>query len=261
MHREAVDRAACYRPLVPPKRSRNRLGSLLHGTGGRASCRAAGTLLVFAFCAYTQDAPAQRQQSGDRAQTWEIGFNVFNAYSDTLSGQGGSSVDIDSAIGFGGVASYNLTNRVAVLGELNWSSPDYRANLNIDDGGAGAIESIHGSLDVLTVMLKGLFYFSESDFSPYLEVGAGWSRIDSNIADGPPSTGCWWDPWWGYVCAQSFDTYHDTRSTYTGAFGVRWDIDPTLLLKLSWGVLEIDAGARTEQSSQDVFRVEFSWKM
>ncbi|HEU4618298.1 MAG TPA: outer membrane beta-barrel protein [Gammaproteobacteria bacterium] len=221
---------------------------------------AAVALLALAFGGYAGAAAAQSQRSGDRAKTWEIGFNAFNAYSDALSGQGGSSLHVDSAIGFGGVASYNLTNRVAVLGEINWSHPDYRADLKLDNG-TGTVEAIHGNLDVATVLLKGLYYFSESDFSPYIEFGAGWSRIDSNIANGQPSTGCWWEPWWGYVCAQSFDTYHDTRTTYTGAFGVRWDIDPSLLLKLSWGVLEIDAGARTEQSSQDVFRVEFSWKM
>jgi opacity protein-like surface antigen len=214
-------------------------------------------LLAATACSATVSAQSRPQPSG-RAGTWEVGFDAFAANSDTLSGRGASSLQVDSSLGFGGVAAYNLTNRIAVLGEIDWSRPDYRANLDVENSG---IEAINGSLDVRTVLLTGVFYFSASDFSPYLEIGAGWSRIDSSIAGGPPSTGCWSDPWWGYVCAQDFESYHDTRATYTSAFGVRWDIDPTLLLKLSWGALAIDAGARTEQSTRDVFRVEFSWKL
>lgn len=41
----------------------------------------------------------------------------------------------------------------------------------------------------------------------------------------------------------------------------RWDLNPDLVMKLSWGLLDIDLADRMEPSSQDVFRVELSWKL
>lgn len=198
------------------------------------------------------------QRADERSESWEVGFNVFSAVEERLSGQGGSAIDLDSEIGFGAVIGYNLTNRFAVGAELNWSEPDYTATLPFD--GAAGIATIDAKLSAATVLLKGVFYLSEAEFSPYLELGAGWTRIDSNIAQGPPTTECWWDPWWGYVCSEFFDTYHDTRATYTTALGVRWDLSSETLLKVSWGLRAIDTGDRTEELSQDVFKAEFAWK-
>lgn len=253
MDKPVSERLRARRPR-PRESSRRRAA---HAWTGSTRTAAAWLALAAGACSATVSAQSQPQPAA-RAGTWEVGFDAFAANSDTLSGQGASSLEVDSSLGLGGVAAYNLTDRIAVLGEINWSRPDYRASLDVENSG---IETINGRLDVKTVLLTGVFYFSRSDFSPYLEIGAGWSRIDSSVQGGSPSTGCWSDPWWGYVCAQNFESYHDTRATYTSAFGVRWDIDPTVLLKLSWGAVAIDAGPRTQQSTRDVFRVEFSWKL
>lgn len=198
------------------------------------------------------------QGRGDRGESWEVGVSVFNATEKSLTGQGGSAIDLDSDIGFGAAISYNVSNRFAVGAELNWSEPDYTATLPFID--TAGVATIDAELSGATVLFKGVFYVSESDFSPYLELGVGWTRIDSNIAQGPPATECWWDPWWGYVCDDFFDTYHDTRATYLTALGVRWDVNPDTLVKVSWGLRTIDSGDRTEELSQDVFRAEFGWK-
>lgn len=198
------------------------------------------------------------QGAGDRAERWEVGVSAFSGSGETLSGEGGSAIDLDSGIGFGAAISYNVTNRLAVGGELNWSEPDYTATLPF--AATSGVATIDAELSATTILLKGVFYLSDSDFSPYLELGVGWTRIDSNIAQGPPTTECWWDLWWGYVCDDFFETYHDTRATYVTALGVRWDVNADTLVKVSWGLRTIDSGERTEELSQDVFRAEFGWK-
>lgn len=192
----------------------------------------------------------------DRAGAWEIGFGVSSASSEELLGPDGSSAFVDSGIGFGAVVGYNFTDRIALLAEASWVAPDYIARLPAD--GPSPIESVDAELLGDTWHVKSVFYFSRTAFSPYVEFGAGWTRIDSNIAADEPSADCWWDPWAGTVCT-SFE-YDDTRTSYSTAFGVRWDMNGDTALKVSWGQFRLDAGAQTEGLRQDVFRADFSWK-
>jgi hypothetical protein len=208
------------------------------------------------FTLLTLSTAASAQNSG-RAGTWEAGFDIFDTSSISLNGEGGSGLKVDGDLGFGGVLNYNVTDKFAIGGELNWSSPDYRATLVPDNGGPTTVKT---TLDVLTLQLKGTYYFSASKVSPFLEAGAGWTRVDSNIADGPPSTGCWWDPWWGYVCTSFYDTYAETRISYSAALGVRWDLGRDALLKASYGVFDFDMPSGTDNLSKDVLRLDYLWK-
>ncbi len=195
---------------------------------------------------------------GSRAGTWELGFSLFDSQSVHLDGQGGSSLDIDGDVGYGAVGAYNITERIAVIANIDWSEPGYRATLPLD--GSNNVATIDANLSVASLQIGGVFYFSTSTFSPYVELRGGWTRVDSNIATGPPLTDCWWDPWWGYVCRQFFDTYHETLTSRTAAFGVRWDVTPETLLKVSWATSEVNTSSRVEDYGSDVFRAEFSWK-
>ena len=207
---------------------------------------------LLVFMALSPAAAAQ-----ERAGTWELGFIAFDSTSETLSGEGGSSIQVAGGLGLGALGGYNYTNRFALLAELSWSQPDYMATLPIE-GSPDAV-TIDSDLNLATVLFKGAFYFADSDFTPYIEAGIGWTQIDSNAED-PPSSGCWWDPLSGYICASSFESYSETRFAYSTAFGVRWDFNREALLKVSWGTLRIDEGDRAEELGQDVFRAEFSWK-
>jgi len=51
---------------------------------------------------------------------------------------------------------------------------------------------------------------------------------------GLPEVGCWWDPWWGYVCFQDWDTYSETEFTYNLGVGVRWDINSNLFSRAAY---------------------------
>ena len=56
-----------------------------------------------------------------------------------------------------------------------------------------------------------------------MTAGFGTSTVDSNIADGPSSSYCWFDPWYGYICDSYSNTYKDSGFTYQVGAGMRFD--------------------------------------
>lgn len=201
---------------------------------------------------------AQAQLSRDRAGSWEAGFHIADQSAVSLDGSVGSFLEIDGSTGYGFTGGYNFTNRLAVMLDANWSSPSYRARFVPD--GAGAPQTLRTKMDVATLQLKGVVYFLEGNLTPFVEGGLGWTNIDSNIIDGPPFTSCWWDPWWGFICRSVYETYSETRSSYSGAIGLRWDFSADLTLRGSLGVVKVDTGEDTEDASLDKVRFDLAWR-
>jgi opacity protein-like surface antigen len=215
------------------------------------SCRIGIVVLSFAF------ANVASAQGGDRTGTWEAGFNVSDFSSESLAGNAGSGLELDSELGYGITVNYNVSSRFAVGVDWTYSSPDYQATRIVD--GSNVPDRIDATLDVSTLHLKATFYFTEGALAPFIEGGAGWTRVDSNIADGPPTNGCWWDPWWGYVCSSFYDTYTETRTSYSYGLGLRWEISDEFVVRGSYGLLEVDT-KKSEDPSLDVLRVDFGWR-
>lgn len=195
-------------------------------------------------------------QGGDRASTFEFGGGLAEMDGVQLSASGGSNLDVDSDLGYSFRGSYNFTNRFALGGEATWSYPRYLATRVLEGGGT---DIIRANLGVTTLHVKGTFYFLETPLTPFFEVGLGWSRVDSNIIKGPPTSGCWWDPWWGQICAPYYRTYVETRTSYSSGFGLRWDMTPQLHLRTSWERFEVDTKRTTENAGLDVIRLGVGW--
>ncbi len=198
----------------------------------------------------------------DRSDMWEFGLIINDMSSDLLiSSDMGSGVDIDSDTGFGLSVAYNISNRFAVGADFIWSSPKYTAVLipEIAPGVPGSPEVINHKMDLFTYTFTGTWNILEGPFTPYLEANYGWTNIDSRIADQPPITTCWWDPWWGYICDTFVSTYSKTRTSYGGAAGLRWDSGNGWTLKASYGFLEIDTSRATDKANMDVIRVDLAW--
>jgi len=89
------------------------------------------------------------------------------------------------------------------------------------------------------------YNFLDGAITPFVIGGIGWTKMDSNIADGLPEVGCWWDPWWGYVCYEDWDTYSKTEFTYNLGLGVRWDINDSLFSRAAYSreFIDTDAGS------------------
>jgi opacity protein-like surface antigen len=94
-----------------------------------------------------------------------------------------------------------------------------------------------------------------------VQAGLGWTYIDSNVSDGRPTTGCWWDPWWGYVCADFYDTYDDNRFSYGAGAGLRYEFRNGMFVKGSYNLLELDGEGNGADPSFDLWRLELGWKL
>lgn len=233
-----------------------RAGRIVKGaTATRFAVRVAAIGCAMAFAVNA----AHAQRSAEREGTFEFGVQVANVSGEALSGLHGAAIDVSNDTAIGIVGGYNFSNRFALAAELVWADPSYVVTRALDDG-SGLIDSVDAELDVGMLLFKAVFNFIDGPFTPYVEAGVGWVRIDSNIVDGPPTTGCWWDPWWGYVCTSFYDTYADTRTGYTYAAGIRWDVSPDVLLRASYGLTEMDSNYASEDVELDELRFEFAWK-
>lgn len=195
---------------------------------------------------------------GERAGDWEAGFHVADTASLSLFGFGGVSMQVESSLGYGFSGAYNFSDHFALGLDASWRSPDYRARFVPD--GPGPTRVVNATMDVARIHLKAIYYILESSVTPFVEVGYGWTRIDSNIVDRPPITGCWWDPWWGYLCQTSYTTYTETKPTYGAAVGVRWDLSGDLALRGSIGSLKIDRGRSVDNSSVNNTQFDVVWR-
>lgn len=196
----------------------------------------------------------------DRSDMWEFGLIVSDISSETLSTDMDSGIAIDGDTGLGLSIAYNINNRFAVGADFIWSSPKYTAVYVPEEmpGVPGIPEVISHKMDLFTYTFTGTWNLIEGPLTPYLEANYGWTNIDSNIADQPPITQCWWT-WYGYICDTFVSTYSKTRTSYGGAAGLRWDSGNGWTLKASYGFLEIDTSKTTEKVNMDMIRVDLAW--
>ena len=215
--------------------------------------------IVFVFAVLALGAnSAMAQRSSDRAGTWDFGVAMVDQSAETLDGQQSSTLDIAGRLGWNITALYNLNDHLAFGLDFGWNRPNYEATRIVED--TTLPDTIRSKLDMFSYEFKGAFHLIDGPLTPYVEASAGWTNMDSNIPDGPPTTGCWWDPWWGYICDSNYSTYSKTRFSYGGALGLRFDTPNGIGIKGSYGIKEIDTSNATESASFEVWRLELLWQ-
>ena len=202
--------------------------------------------------------PALASAQMDRSGSWE--WSVAAIYQDSADSgaEGGSSLDVDSELGLGFNFNYNFSNRLALGFDLEWLRPDFSAML-ISDENPPQTTTINHTLTQFNGRIKGTFSFTDGPLSPFAELGLGWSYFDSNVADGPPITGCWWHPWWGYICSNFYSTFSSTEFTYGGALGLRYQMRGGMFWKLSVNHYVLDAGNGGADPELNAARLELGW--
>ena len=196
----------------------------------------------------------------DRADMWEFGVIYNNHSSETLVGTEGmgSGISIEDDDSWGLYFAYNFTNKLAFGVDFFWSSPKYTAVLIPDQPGFPLPEVISHKMDLFTYNFKGTWNMLDGPVTPYLDAFYGWTNIDSNIADQPPISGCWWT-WYGYVCDTFYSTYSKTRNSYGASAGLRWDFNNGMSLKGSYGFLEIDTKNAADKANLEIYRLDLAW--
>jgi opacity protein-like surface antigen len=140
---------------------------------------------------------------------------------------------------------------------LDWADVDYRANLVRQNGSS---VSANGTMESFTPRMNVQFNVLDRPLTPFLMAGVGYSYIDTNIPNGRPQTGCWYDPWYGYIC----QTYQSTKTTdeLTYQFGVggRWDFSSTGSVRVAYERHYIDFSNTSSAPYVDQVKLGFVFR-
>lgn len=195
---------------------------------------------------------------GGRAGTWDFTLPLVYADSARISGQNGTSVDINGGYGFGFGFGYNFTDNFQLNGLFNWNSRSYDATtVNTD----GTTRKYSNYMDTSTLSVNGVYYFLKGDITPFVSGGVGVTYVDTNIPTGLGSTSCWYDPWWGYVCSSYVPTKTENDISYNAGIGVRFDANRQFALQFGYYKTWIDISRASSTPDFDTWKLDFIFRM
>jgi opacity protein-like surface antigen len=195
--------------------------------------------------------------SANREAGWEAGFDVVYQLSKTMDFENGTQVDFDDDVGVSFTFGYRVNPHIELQFALDWSDLDYYATLATEDFGVLAVQ---GEMEYFTPRANLQWNLYSGSFTPFVMAGVGYSFIDTDIPTGRPQTGCWWDPWYGYMCTTVQPTKTTEEFTYQAGFGIRMDVSSTLSLRLAVERHFIDIGAATGSPYVDQAKLGISFR-
>lgn len=192
-----------------------------------------------------------------RGYRGEATFRFSNLQGDSYSSAEGSTAKTDNGVGYGFGFGYNVDENLELSGNFSWASVDYSAN-NVSLNG-GASRSFRGEMDTSTISFNATYNILRKTFTPFVSVGVGSTYIDSNIPNGPPSSSCWYDPWYGYYCSSYVPTKHDTNFSYNVAGGLRWDVNESFFMKAAVNELWMDGNGSIGRPGFVSYSLDFGY--
>ena len=211
------------------------------------------------FGSVTQAQVFLPRASLDRGKTWEVALGAHGMRSETIDFPGGSSIKLDKDTGFGFGFAYNFTSFFSLGASFEGFEPDYHATIASSDP-MQAPDRFSGNVRLTTAMLDATLYMLPRRFTPYVSAGVGFTNVDTDVPRGPPLVGCWWDPWYGYVCDYFVRTQQEDEFAYRAEAGLRWDITPFFFIKGSVGRTWLDVARGVNDAHIDVWRVDIGFR-
>ena len=173
---------------------------------------------------------AQAAFYDSRVEKWEFFLAPMVTNSKVLQFDNGAEADINKRSGLGFGFGYNLDSHIELSVLFASSNANYTGTRIADDG-ANTPEKFTSNLYTSKLDFGFTYNLLSSAFTPYISVNIGSTYIDSGIPTGNIGTVCWWDPWWGYVCSPSAQTYTSTEFNYGAGVGLRYDFNRKLFMK------------------------------
>ena len=200
-------------------------------------------LLTLSASVHAQRFNQKKIHDSERYRSWEVSLLVQHQTGSDLDGEQGSSIDIDSSTGWGIGFGWNWTEKWNLSYRFSLNKPGYSATIVPEDPEEPA-QTIDYKMSKYSHQFNVTYNFLRGPITPYVQAGVGWTKLDSNILSRPPTTGCWWDPWWGWVCATTWETFKTSQFTYNLGLGMRWDINPLVFLRGSYNrqFISVDSG-------------------
>lgn len=207
-------------------------------------------ILMTASLADAQTQAFRRKDS--RAGRWETSLQTRYTASQNYTGAGGSTLSLEDDLGWGFGFGYNYDQRFSLGMLFSWRSVPYDATA-VDSVDPQITEQYSGSLNTSTIAFGGEWNLLPGRITPYASGGIGWVIIDSNIAAGI-GTGCWWDPWWGYVCDTYVRTYAVDAFTSRLGLGVRAELAESMFVRVGYehGWMDLDTVGDTNMFRVDI---------
>jgi opacity protein-like surface antigen len=214
--------------------------------------------ISYAALALTLLAGATAADAQNREGRWEFSLGTFYQLGSGVDVKSGSTVDTDDEFGLTLGGAYNFSDRLATTFSFQWAGVGYDATV-IDEGGDEI--GISGKYDSFTLSGNVVLNLADGPIVPYVGAGIGWTWIDTNVPSGPPTTGCWWDPWWGYVCYTSYPTETTDAFSYQALLGLRYEFDnDRTFLRLGYTSQWMDFSNASGTPRFDVIVLDVGWK-
>ncbi|MBD3851527.1 MAG: porin family protein [Acidobacteria bacterium] len=192
-----------------------------------------------------------------REGRWEFSLGTFYQLGTEVEAENGSTIDTSDDFGFTLGGGYNFSDRLATTFAFQWAGVGYDATGMDEDGNDF---DIRGKYDSFTLSANLVLNLADGPFVPYVGAGIGWTWIDTNIPSGPPTTGCWWDPWWGYVCYSSYPTETTDAFSYQALLGIRYEFDnDRTFLRLGYTSQWMDFSSASGTPRFDVIVLDIGW--
>ncbi|MBX9629447.1 MAG: hypothetical protein K2X67_02905 [Burkholderiales bacterium] len=216
----------------------------------------AGAICLFAFISGALPLVAGAADS-ERGERWEATLQGRFTNSETLNFDNGASAKLGSSTGFGFGFAYNFDERLAAGVDLAWNNVNYSGSAT--PAGGGAAQAVSGTAYVSSLVINGTYHFFDRAFTPYVTGALGVTYTDTGIPAGV-GTGCWWYPWYGYVCGPVTYTKTSTDWTYAIGAGLRWDVTRGFFLRAGAYQQWLSAGAASGTPSFVVGRFDIGFK-
>lgn len=233
-------------------------GDLSMYTSKRVMAIVCAIATVFLSMSTMADSKSSISRKADRNGTWDFYLPLTYATEAKIDGQGGSTMDINDDIGYGFGFGYNINNKFQVNGLVGWNSRTYNVTAVADDN---SIHQYNNFLETHNISLNGIYYFLETNLTPFISGTVGYTWLDTNIQDAPATGDCWYDPIYGYVCAEYVPTKVQSEIHYGGGLGVRYDINDAFSLQGDWNRVWIDMRNSSGTPEFDTWRLDFIFRI
>jgi Outer membrane protein beta-barrel domain len=171
-----------------------------------------------------------------RTDKWEFFLAPQITNSKVLQFDNGAEANINkrSALGFG--FGYNVNRHIELTVLFSSSNSNYTGTRIIDNNPElqdppNGSQKFTSNLYTSTIDFGFTYNFLSGPLTPYISANIGSTYVDSGVPTGNIVTGCWWDPWWGYICSPTAQTYTSTEINYGAGIGLRYDFNRKLYIK------------------------------
>jgi hypothetical protein len=210
------------------------------------------TILTMVMVTIAGTAHAQLMRPSDRTGYWDFTVQTRYTAAKDYDGIGGSKLAIEDDLGWGFGVGYNLNERLNIGGFISWRTLDYTA-IAVSQTDASNTTAYSGWLDTGNFAASAIFHLLPKALTPYVQGTVGWAMVDTNIPSGYAS-GCWWDPWWGYICDGYATTYGEDGVAYSLGGGISLQPSRILFIRVGYDRMWIDLDDAADDV--DMFRVD-----